>query len=112
MYNYAYTEVVRMKTRKMVEVAIKRHLKQPIRMSIVGELNLTRFVWLRWKIRQYHRWKDDVQPGLQRIYRIIKRIRLDIWVEMTPENAASLKNVVRRPLIPNLDQNPLRHQVG
>jgi hypothetical protein len=26
------------------------------------------------EIRQdYHRWKDDVQPGLQRIYRIIKR---------------------------------------
>ena len=26
------------------------------------------------EIRQeYHRWKDDVQPGLQRVYRIVKR---------------------------------------
>ena len=44
------------------DVAYWRRQPYSERLSAVEEIRL-----------DYHRWKDDVQPGLQRVYRIIKR---------------------------------------
>jgi hypothetical protein len=64
-----------MRTREIKAVAVIKHLKQADTDAIYWRAQpyQDRLAALE-EIRQdYHRWKDDVQLGLQRIYRIIKR---------------------------------------
>jgi hypothetical protein len=64
-----------MKTRHIAEVVVKKQLKHPSTdvafwRAQTYQARLTALEDIR---QDYHRWKADVQPGLQRVYRIIKR---------------------------------------
>jgi hypothetical protein len=65
----------RMKTRKIIEVAIKKQLRQldTDAMYWRSQPYEARLAALEEIRQEYHRWKDDVQPGFQRVYRIVKR---------------------------------------
>ena len=75
MYNNPAVRVFHMKARKIAEVVFKKHIKQlnsdveywraqtyQDRLTVLEEIR-----------QEYHLWKADVQPGLQRVCRIIKR---------------------------------------
>jgi hypothetical protein len=65
-----------MQSRQIVKVAIKKDLR-----SLTSDFAfwqsrpyLERLAALEEIRQEYHRWKNDLQPGFQRVYRIIKRL--------------------------------------
>lgn len=64
-----------MRARVIKEVAVKKHLKQAETDVIFWQAlsYQDRLAALEEIRREYHRWKDNVQPGFQRVYRIVKR---------------------------------------
>ena len=64
-----------MRIRKINEVVIRKQLKQ-VDTDVIywrDQRYQDRLAELEEIRQEYHRWKDDVQPGLQRVYRIVKR---------------------------------------
>ncbi|MDD5371735.1 MAG: hypothetical protein PHQ40_21855 [Anaerolineaceae bacterium] len=64
-----------MKSRAIVQVVIKKNLYQPDSDVTYwrAQPDQARLAALEEIRQEYHQWKNDVQPGLQRVYRIIKR---------------------------------------
>jgi hypothetical protein len=64
-----------MKTRKIIPIATKRYLTDPDTDVLYWRAQpyQERLAALEEIRQEYHRWKNDVQPGFQRVYRILKR---------------------------------------
>lgn len=64
-----------MKSRDIIGVVVKKPIGQPdTDVRYWREQSYQDRLAALEEIRQeYHHWKNDVQPGLQRVYRIIKR---------------------------------------
>lgn len=64
-----------MPLRQIAKVMVKKPLSQPSSDFAYWQSRpyQERLAALEEIRQEYHRWKNDVQPGLQRVYRIIKR---------------------------------------
>jgi hypothetical protein len=64
-----------MRTRKIKAVVAKKPMREPDKDILFwrNQPYQDRLAALEEIRLEFHHWKDDVQPGLQRVYRIIKR---------------------------------------
>ncbi len=64
-----------MKTKQIFPIVIKKSIYQPDNDTAYWRAQpyLFRLAALEEIRQEYHRWKNDAQPGLQRVYRIVKR---------------------------------------